>query len=169
MNLLNFDWLGYAESPLEAARILKDTGVFYLAVAVAYLLSFLYMLWHSPSTQRRRTSHCFGILLWVAVGSLLLLSPSNFGIFINTLVFLLSLLVIYQLQFTSAILAQSTLSVQKINTDDKKAMYASTLLSKFNFGIAEVLSYTLINEQILWFLILYRSAISVRASFGLSS
>jgi hypothetical protein len=80
---------------------------------------------------------------------------------------LLALVVIYQLQFTSALMAQASISLQKASTEDKKAMYANTLLTKMNYTLTDILGMSLLNEQILWFLILYRAAVSFRASFGL--
>jgi hypothetical protein len=167
MSILNYGWLGFAATPLEAALIVKDTGGFYLAVSVAYLISFLYMTWHSNTANTRKKNHIAGILSWAAFGSGLLLSSSILWVFINTVVVLLSFLVLYQLQFTSALLAQASLSVQKANTEDKKAMYASTLLAKVNYGMMDLLGFTLINEQILWLLIFYRASITLRAAIGI--
>jgi hypothetical protein len=57
MSILNYGWLGFAATPLEAALIVKDTGGFYLAVSVAYLISFLYMTWHSNTANTRKKNH----------------------------------------------------------------------------------------------------------------
>lgn len=167
MNCLNCHWFGFAATHSDAVRIIQDTGVFYLAVSFAYLLSYLYMIWHSTAIKRRKTLHVVGIVMWATFGSCLVLQPIAFAKFFNGIVFLLALVVLYQLQFTSALMAQASLSLQKASTEDKKAMYANTLLTKMNYTLADILGMTLLNELILWFLILYRAAVGFRASFGL--
>ncbi len=167
MTCLNCESLGFAQTPDVALRIIKDTGIFYLAISTAYLLSFLYMLWHSPSAQKMKKVHIFGILMWAFIGGALIIQPHIFSIFFNAFLVLLALLVLYQLQFTSALSAQATLGTSKVKTDDKRAQFAQMLLKKGNYSMTDVLSFTLINEQILWMLILYRAAMTLRASWGL--
>jgi hypothetical protein len=167
MSCLHCAWLGFAATPDEAIRIIRDTGLFYLTISLAYLLSFVYMIWHSSTTRKKKRVHIFGIVMWAVFGECLLLQPAVFSVFFNGLILMLALLVLYQLQFTSALMSQASLSLQKASTEDKKAMYANTLLTKMNYSISDVLGFTIINEQILWILILYRAAIGFRASFGL--
>jgi len=64
-------------------------------------------------------------------------------------------------------MAQGTVKAQKGGTDNKKALYANTLLTKGNYTVTDILGYTLINELILWILILYRAGVTLRASFAL--
>jgi len=167
MGYFNYGWLGFASMPEDAFNIVADTGVFYLTISIAYLLSFLYMLWHCPEAGKKKKNHCLGIGIWALFGTLLILDPAIFSVFINFFVILLSFLVLYQLYYTSPLTAQSTLVPPKTKTDGKKLMYTETLLGKMNHSLADLLKFTLINEQILWLLILYRASITLRASFGL--
>lgn len=167
MNCLNCHWLGFAATHDEALRIIQDSGAFYLTVAVAYIMSFLYMIWHATSVKKRIRAHVFGIVIWTTLGECLLLRPEIFGMYFNGLVFVFSLLILYQLQFTSALMGQASLSLQKASSEDKKAMYANTLLTKMNYSLSDMLSLALINEQILWLIILYKAAVGLRASFGI--
>jgi hypothetical protein len=167
MNCLNCHWFGFAATHTDAVQIIQDTGVFYLTVAFAYLLSFLYMIWHSSSTKKKKRLHIFAIIMWATFGECLILQPAAFSLVFNGLVLLLTLLVLYQLQFTSALMAQASLSLQKASSDDKKAMYANTLLTKMNYTLSDILGMALMNEQILWLVILYKAAVGFRASFGL--
>jgi hypothetical protein len=125
------------------------------------------MLWHTTSVKKRLRAHIFGIVIWTTLGECLLLKPAIFGMYFNGLVFAFSLLILYQLQFTSALMGQASLSLQKASTEDKKAMYAATLLTKMNYSLSDMLNLALINEQILWLIILYKSAVGLRASFGI--
>ncbi|MBM3469135.1 MAG: hypothetical protein FJX71_06890 [Alphaproteobacteria bacterium] len=165
MSCFNCEWLGYVSSPEEAIKFIKDTGVFYLSISIAYLLSFLYMSCHSPATKKIKRIHILGVLMWAFMGGTLIIQPGSFSIFFNLFISLLSLLVLYQLQYTSALTAHSPFSEPK--TDDKKALYGLNLLKRMNYTLADIVGFTLINEQILWFLILYRSAITVHAAWGL--
>lgn len=167
MNYLDYEWLGFVSTPGDAARIVTDTGIFYLTISVAYLLSFLYMLWHCPETGKAKKNHWFLIGMWALFGGCLILDPFVFSVFVNFFVIFLSLLVLYRLHHTSPLTAQATIVPPKTKTDDKKLMYTETLLGKMNHSLADLLKVTLINEQILWLLILYRAAITLRASSGL--
>jgi len=162
---LNCEWLGYTATPDDAIKLIKETGHFYIAIAVAYLFSFLYMVWHSPSTVKIKRIHGLGILMWSFIGICLTLQPIPLSLFLNSFVTILSLLVLYQLQFTSPLAAQATLPTSKTKTDNKKKMYAQTLLKKMNYTVTDVLGVSLINEQILWLMILYRAIITLRASW----
>lgn len=167
MNFLNHEWLGFAATPEDAVRIIKDTGIFYLSISIAYLFSYFYMAWHSSSTKKMKGVHYFSISMWAFNGIWLILQPHFFSFFFNFLVTLLALVVLYQLYFTSILTAQVPLAFSKVNTEDKKVMYAKTLIKKMDYTLSDVFGVTLINEQILWMLILYRAAIAFRASFGL--
>lgn len=167
MSYFDYEWLGFVSTPEDATRIVTDTGTFYLAISVAYLLSFLYMLWHCPEAGKKKKTHGLGIAMWALFGGCLILAPVVFSIFMNFFVVFLSLLVLYQLYYTNPLTAQATLVPPKTKTDDKKLMYTETLLGKMNHSLADLLKFTLINEQILWLLILYRASITLRASFGL--
>jgi hypothetical protein len=167
MNCLNCHWFGFAATHNDAIRIIQESGVFYMVIAFAYLLSYLYMLWHSPAIKRRKTLHIVGIVVWATLGTCLVSQPAAFSKFFNGLVFGVALLMLYQLQFTSALMAQASISLQKASTEDKKAMYANTLLTKMNYSLTDILGMSLLNEQILWLLILYRATVGFRASFGL--
>jgi len=167
MNDLNYDWLGFAATSEDAGRIIRETGIFYLTLSVAYLFSFLYMFGHSSTTRVRKRNHCIGVLLWAASGACILIHPKLFSLCLNALIFLLAMIVLFQLQFTSPLMAQGTVKAQKGGTDNKKALYANTLLTKGNYTVTDILGYTLINELILWILILYRAGVTLRASFAL--
>ena len=166
MTCLNCEWLGYTTTPDDAIKLIKETGHFYITIAVAYLFSFLYMAWHSPNTMKIKKIHCVTILMWGFIGVCLTLQPIPLSLFFNSFVTGLSLLILYQLQFTSPLAAQATLSASKIKPDNKKKMYAQTLLKKMNYTVTDVLGVSLINEQILWLMIFYRAAITLRASWG---
>lgn len=166
MTCLNCDWLGYTTTPDDAIKLIKETGQFYITIAVAYLLSFLYMVWHSPRTMKIKKIHCIAILMWSFIGLCLTLQPLSFSLFFNSFIAALSLFVLYQLQFTSLFAAQATLPTPTIKTENKKKMYAQTLLKKMNYTVTDVLGVSLINEQILWLMIFYRAAITLRASWG---
>lgn len=165
MTCLNCEWLGYVATPDDAVRLIKQTGQFYTTIAVAYFLSFLYMIWHSPSTMKIKRIHCLAILMWGFIGVCLTLQPISLSLFFNSFVVGLSLLVLYQLQFTSPLAAQATLTASQTKTDNKKMMYAQTLLKKMNYTITDVLGVSVINEHILWLVILYRAIITLRASW----
>ncbi len=165
MTCLNCEWLGYVATPDDAVKLIKQTGQFYIIIAVAYLLSFLYMLWHSPSTMKTKRIHRLTILMWSFIGICLTLYPLSLSFFFNSFVAILALFVLYQLQFTSLLAAQATLTASKAKTDNKKMMYAQTLLKKMNYTVTDVLGVSLINEQILWLMILYRAVITLRASW----
>lgn len=167
MTWLHYEWLGYVATPEEAIKLIKQTGQFYIVIAVAYLISFLYMIWHSPSIMKIKRIHRLTILIWGFIGVCLTLHPLSFSLFFNSLVTVLSLLVLYQLQFTSLLAAQAALTTSKTKTDNKKVMYAQTLLKKMNYTITDIFEVSLINEQILWLMVLYRAVITLRASWGL--
>lgn len=168
MICLNYEWLGYAATPEDAIKLIKQTGQFYCLIAVAYLVSFLYMTWHSPNTMKAKKIHGVTILMWGFIGVCLTLQPlPSFSLFFNSLIAVLSLLVLFQLQFTSLLAAQAGLTAPIIETDNKKVMYAQTLLKKMNYTTGDILGVSLINEQILWLIILYRAVITLRASFSL--
>ena len=167
MTCLNCEWLGYAATSEDAIKVIKETGQFYTSISVAYLLSFLYMTWHSPSTMKIKKIHCIGILMWGFIGICLTLQPISLSLFFNSFVTGLSLLVLYQLQFTSPLAAQATLAASTMKTDNKKMMYAQTLLKKMDYTVTDILGVGLINEQILWLMILYRAVITLRISWGL--
>lgn len=167
MTCLNCEWLGDVATLDDTVKLIKATGQFYTSIAVAYLLSFLYMIWHSPSTMKIKKIHCLAILMWGFIGVCLTLQPISLTFFFNSFVAVLSLLVLYQLQFTSPLAAQATLAASKTKIDNKKMMYAQTLLKKMNYTVTDVLGVSLMNEQILWLLILYRALITLRASWGL--
>jgi hypothetical protein len=167
MNELNYDWLGFASTSEDALRITRDTAIFYLSISVAYLLSFLYMLGQSSTTKEKRKVHCGAILLWAIMGILIHIYPKTFSLFLNTLLFLFALLVLFQLQFTSTLMAQGTLKATKEDTNNKKALYAITFLAKTKHTLNDILGFTVINELILWLLILYRAGIALRASLAL--
>jgi hypothetical protein len=167
MTCLNYEWLGYVDTPEDAIKLIKQTGQFYCLIAVTYLISFLYMIWHSLSTMKAKKIHGLAIFMWSFIGACLTLQPlPSFSLFFNALVTALSLLVLYQLQFTSLLAAQAGLTASKIETDNKKVMYAQTLLKKMNYTTGDILGVSLINEQILWLMILYRAVITLRASWG---
>jgi len=163
MNYFDYEWLGFASTSEDAFRIVNDTGIFYLTIAVTYLLSFLYMLWQSSSSKKIKRTHYFGISMWVFCGGGILLDPAVLSVVMNSFVIFLSLLVLYQLHYTSPLAAQSTVVPPKTKADDKKLMYTQTLLTKMNHSFSDILKFTLINEQIL----LYRAVITLRASFAL--
>lgn len=166
MTWLNYEWLGYVATPEEAIKLIKQTGQFYSVIAVAYLASFLYMVWHSSTAMKTKKIHRLTILMWGFIGACLTLYPlSSFSLFFNLLVSALSLLVLYQLQFTSLLAAQAGLTASETETDNKKVMYAQTLLKKMNYTIGDVIGVSLINEQILWLMIFYRAVITLRASW----
>lgn len=163
--IFNSPWLGYAGTPDEAIRIIQETGAFYLAISVAFLLSFAYMVRHSEVARKMKGTLLFGIFMWAFFGYVTLYQ-TNFAGVINTLVVLLSLIVLAQLQFTSPLLAVASVSDANSNTDDKKVMYAKTMLAKRKLELRDFLAHTLINELILWLLILYRAIVALRADFA---
>ena len=110
--------------------------------------------------------HIFGILMWGGTGAILILGPSHFSIFFNFFVLGLAIIILYRLHFISPLVAESIVVPSKLPSDDKKKMYADKLLKKGNYTLSDIASSTLINELILWLLILYRSAITLRASIG---
>jgi hypothetical protein len=165
MTWLNYEWLGYVSTPEEAIKFIKQTGQFYIVIAVAYLMSFLYMIWHSSIIMKTKRIHGLTILIWGFIGVCLTLRPLSFSLFFNSLVIVLSLLVLYQLQFTSLLATQMASTTLAIKTDNKKVMYAETLLKKMNYTITDILEVSMINEQILWLMILYRAVITLRASW----
>lgn len=167
MSFLNHEWLGFAATPTEAIRIIKDTSIFYLVVSFSYVLSILYMSWHSKITKKLKKTHYIYISMWLFFGITTLLQPSIFSTIINLSAILLALCVLFQLQFTSILSAQITLSDIDVATDNKKALYAKTLLMKADYNLNEVIGVTIINEQILWLIILYRALVAFRASFGM--
>lgn len=167
MTCLNCEWLGYTATPEGAIRFIKETGQFYTTISVAYLLSFLYMIWHSSSTMKAKRIHCLSILMWGFMGVCLTLQPVSLSLFFNSFVASLSLFVLYQLQFTSPLAARADLVDSKIKTDNKKMMYAQTLLKKMDYTVRDVLGVSIINEQVLWLLILYRAIITLRVSWEL--
>jgi hypothetical protein len=167
MTWLNHASLGYAANPAEALRIIHETGVFYLTISIAYLLSFLYMHCHSTSVKKMKKPHIIGILMWGFIGEILILEPNHFTIFFNFFVLGLAIVILYQLHFTSPLTAQGTVMPPKLPSDDKKKMYTDNLLKRWGYTLNDIVSLTLINEHVLWLLILYRAAITLRASIGL--
>lgn len=165
MDYFNYEWLGSASTSEEAIRIIKDTGIFYLTISIAYLLSFFHIFWHSSSTLKINKIHGISIFLWAFCGLCLILLPTFFSTFLNTLIIALSLFVLCQLYYISPLVAQVTLTLPE--TDDKKIMYAQTLIAKMHYTLSDMLKCTLINEQILWLLIFYRATITLRASLAL--
>ncbi|MBX9806078.1 MAG: hypothetical protein K2Y18_10085 [Alphaproteobacteria bacterium] len=167
MNFLNHDWLGYAATPEEAFRIIRDTGIYYLGVSIAYVLSYLYMLPHSQNVLKNNKIHLVAMMLW-GVAGLCLTYPSPFlTTFFSFFVTALSLFVLWNLSFTSVLASQIPLSYETVKTDNKRALYAMTSLKKRNRTLDDILGGSIMNEQILWLLIFYRSAITLRAVFGL--
>jgi hypothetical protein len=164
---LNHAFLGYAANPMEASKIIHETGIFYLSISVAYLFSFLYMHRHSKSIRKMKKPHIFGILMWGFAGGILILGPSHFGTFFNFFVLSLAIVVLYRLHFIIPLVAESSIMAPKLPSDDKKKMYADKLLKKGNYTLSDVVSSTFINEQILWLFILYRAAVTLRASIGI--
>jgi hypothetical protein len=158
--------LGYAASPTEALRIIHETGVFYLVISIAYLLSFLYMHFHSVSVRKMKKSHIIGILMWGFIGGTLILEPNHFTIFFNFFVLGLAIIILYQLHLTSPLAAQGTVTPPTLSSENKKKMYMDNLLKRWGYTLNDIVSSTLINEHILWVLILYRAAITLRASTG---
>jgi hypothetical protein len=130
MTWLNYEWLGYVETPEDAIKFIKQTGQFYSAISVTYLVSFLYMIWHSPITMKTKKIHRLTILMWGFIGGCLTLHPLSFSLFFNSFVIVLSLLVLYQLQFTSLLATQMASTTPETKSDNKKVMYAQTLLKK---------------------------------------
>lgn len=167
MAWLNHAFLGYAANPDEAFRIIFETGVFYFSISVAYLFSFLYMYRHSKSIKKMEKPHIFGILMWGFIGGTLVLGPNHFSIFFNFFVLCLAIIILYRLHFISPLVAQGIVMLPKSPSEDKKKMYADKLLKKGNYSLNDMVSSTCINEHILWLLILYRSAITLRASIGI--
>ena len=165
MTWLNYEWLGYVATPEEAIKFIKQTGQFYIVIAVAYLMSFLYMIWHSSIIKETKRIHGLTIFLWSFIGVCLTLHPLSFSLFFNSFVIVLSLLVLYQLQFTSHLATQMASTTPEIKTDNKKVMYAETLLKKMNYTITDILEVSMINEHILWLMILYRAVITLRVSW----
>lgn len=162
---LNFEWLGFAPTPKDAIKIIQDTGIFYLSISAAYLISFLYMAWNAPVSKKIKRIHFFSIAMWAFIGTCLVLEPVRFSTFFNGFMALFSIAVLYQLHYVSPYLAQCTLTDPKTKiTENKKIMYAKTYLK--HYSPADFLNVPLINEQILWLLILYRATITLRASFG---
>ncbi|MDF3033379.1 MAG: hypothetical protein K0R76_333 [Alphaproteobacteria bacterium] len=166
MDIFNQEWLGFAPTRESALNIITQTGIFYLVISGAYALSFLYMRRQSQLSKKIKKIHYLGTSLWAFHGGCLLLYPTVFALFVNTLIVGFALLVLYQLSFTSPLAAQSTLTPSGA-TDDKKLQYAQTLLAKANYVLSDIVNIALINEQILWLLILYRAVITLRASWGL--
>lgn len=166
MSILSSDWLGFAATSQDAARIVGETGGFYLSLAGAYLCSFFYMRTYAPTILKQQKMHLISILLWAFTGLVLIFCPGIISSILTGLLILLSLIVLYQLQFTSPLMAQADYS---LTTDfkDKKSMYGKTLLTRMNYNLGDALGISIINEQILWILILYRSCVTLRASFGL--
>jgi hypothetical protein len=162
MTWLNHACLGYAATPPEAFRIIFD-----LSISVAYLASFLYMYRHSKSLRKMGKSHIFGILMWGFIGGALILGPGHFSIFLNFFALGLAIIILYRLRFISPLVAESAVMLPQLTSDDKKKMYADKLLKKGGYTLSDVVSSTFINEHILWLLILYRSAITLRASIGM--
>jgi peptidoglycan/LPS O-acetylase OafA/YrhL len=165
MTWLNYEWLGYVATPEEAIKLIKQTGQFYIVIAVAYFASFLYMVWHSSTAMKTKRNHGLTILMWGFIGVCLTLYPLSFSLFFNSVVTAVCLLVLYQLQFTSLLAAQAGLTASETETDNKKVMYAQTLLKKMNYTTGDVIGVSLINEQILWLMIFYRAVITLRASW----
>lgn len=166
MSVLSSDWFGFAATSQDAARIIGETGVFYLSLAVAYLCSYFYMRTYAATIQKQQKMHFISILLWAFTGSILIFCQGIFSLILIALLILLSLIVLYQLQFTSPLMAQADYSM-KTDLQDKKSMYGKTLLTRMNYNLGDALGISIINEQILWILILYRSCVALRASFGL--
>lgn len=167
MTWFNHTFLGYAANPTEASRIINETGIFYLSISVAYLFSFLYMYRHSKSIRKMKKPHIFGILMWGIIGGILILGPDYFSIFFNFFTLSLAITILYRLHFISPLVAESAIMPPKLSSDDKKKMYADKLLKKGCYTLSDMVSSTLINEHILWLLILYRSAITLRTSIGM--
>lgn len=166
MSILSSYWFGFADTPQESARIVGETGVFYLSLAGGYLCSFFYMRTYAPTILKQQKMHLISILLWAFTGGVLIFFQGIFSLILTILLILLSLIVLYQLQFTSPLMAQADYNIPT-DLNDKKSMYGKTLLTRMNYNLGDALGISIINEQILWILILYRSCVTLRASFGL--
>lgn len=167
MTILDHAWLGYAPTPDSAVAIIKETGLFYLLISGAYCFSYFSLLLQSSGKKREKNRHGFFIFTWALMGGRLIYEPRLLSLFFNGVLILFSLTVLYQLHFTGPLLAQAAEGADDIKTDDKKALYGKYLLKKAGYTLKGALECTLINEHILWALILYRAAITARASWGL--
>jgi len=167
MNWFDYEWLGYAPTPEITDRIVWETGFFYLTIAVAYFFSFLYGLWHSTSQKKMKRHHSFSIFLWIFVGGCFLTNYSHLTAYLSILMTFLALRVLYQLRYTSSIISDAAVELPQSNKYNKKTLYAHTLLKKTEYTLQNIISIALMNEQILWLLVLYRSVIAWRASWGI--
>lgn len=165
MTFFHHEWLGYVETSQGAINLIQSTGIFYLLIAFSYALAFLLVLGNSRPKKMGKI-HMLSMSLWLILGVCLLVFPSS-GFIVNAFVMLLSTLILYQSQMTSALGIQATLPSSASLTNNKRAMYAQTCLNKTNYTITHILEISFMNEKILWILILYRAIITTRASWNI--
>ena len=166
MSWLNTPWLGYASNFEDALKIVEETGVFYLTISIAYLVSFFSIAGYSTTTRKTIKYHIFFITLWGICGLTTIFLPYNAGGLANLLIMIGSVFVLFQLYYTSILTARAH-TIPSKQVENKRQMYAETLLKKTTYKLDDFVRVALINEQILWMIILYRSIITMRAALSL--
>ena len=169
MGWFNHDWLGYAANAGDAVHIIRDTGIFYLIIAAAFLISFLWIVTSGTDfDSKSKKRYIYNILFWVIAGYFTIFySDIPFTVF-NFAIIVLSIVTLYYFQFFNCLLNYISLNILPCSqTENKKLMYVKALIEKKQWNFAGILCCSFINERILWLLILYKTACALRASLSL--
>lgn len=161
MDFFNTPFLGFASTPAEALSIIHETGNLYLLVACTYLLSFLSRIKDSKHMRDQLRLHVFTLLFWFFAAIMLI--SDLYPAVISVAVILFSLNALVCAKILKPYMLKSVLpSVDLLENRSEPKIEA--LLKKASTG--QFLSCSLINEEILWLIILIKSAVSLRAALA---
>lgn len=163
--MFNYSFLGYTATPDEAIRIIHETGFFYLIICLAYLLSFIFLYNQSQAIRDKKTHHLVSILSW---GMLSIALFNNIAPrFLSIVASFTAAMALLSLLRLAPLLTKIDFLLPSLNLKLKSHRLFKELQEKKKIFPDTLYSCSLINEYILWVLILYRSLITFRAALML--